>query len=35
MVISKLLCTTCGVTILERRCSTFFHLCSFSYVHSY
>jgi len=26
---------TCGVTILETRCSTFFPLCCFSYVHCY
>jgi len=31
----KLVCNTCGVTVLEIRCSTFFPLCCFSYVHPY
>jgi len=31
----KLVCNTCGVTILETTCSTFFPLCCFSYVHCY
>jgi len=35
MVILKLVCDICGVTILETRCSTFFHLCFFSFVHCY
>jgi len=32
-VMSKLVCNTCGVTILDTMCSTFFPLCCFSYVH--
>jgi len=31
----KLMCNTCGVTLLETRCSIFFPLCCFSYVHCY
>jgi hypothetical protein len=29
-IMLKLVCNTCGVTILETRCSTFFPLCCFS-----
>jgi len=31
----KLVCNTCGVKVLETRCSTFFPLYGFSYVHCY
>ena len=34
-VMLKLVCSTCGETILETRCSTFFPLCCFSYAHCY
>jgi len=32
-VLLKLVCYTCGVTILETKDSTFSPLCCFSYVH--
>jgi len=34
-IMLKLVWNTCGVKILEARCSTFFPLCCFSYLHCY
>jgi len=31
-VMLKLVCISCGVTILETKCSIFFPLCCFSYM---